>query len=48
MNNQNWNKLIDTENNLMVARGEGVRGLGEKMGGTKMYKLPVMNTVTGI
>ena len=30
MNKQTRNTFIDTEDRLMVARGEGVGGLGEK------------------
>ena len=41
MNKQNRNRLIDTENRLMVARGEGHRGLDEKGEGIEKYKLVV-------
>ena len=37
---KNSNRLIDAENKLMVARGVGVGGLGEKGEGIK-YKLEV-------
>lgn len=36
------NKLIDTENKLMVAPGEAGGGLFQKGKGIKKYKLPVM------
>ena len=39
MNKQNWNRLIDTENGLMVARGEGVWGTGEKGEEIKKHRL---------
>ena len=38
MNKQNRNKLIDTENILMVARWEEIRGVGGKGGGFKKHK----------
>ena len=41
INEQTRNRLIDTENKLMVARGEGVGGLGEKCEGIKDYNLVV-------
>ena len=41
MNKQNRNRLIVTENRLMVARGEGIWGLGEPGDGIKTYKLVV-------
>ena len=41
MNKQNRNRLIDRENRLMVARGEGVGVLGEKSKGIEMCKLVV-------
>lgn len=49
-NKQNRNnKLIDTENVLMVVRQELVVAVGEKVEGMKMYKLPVKKTVlTGL
>ena len=31
INKQNRNRLIDTENRLMVSEGNGVGGLGEKL-----------------
>ena len=41
MNKQNRNRLINTENILMVARWEGVAGMGEKGKGAEKYKLVV-------
>ena len=41
MNKQNRNRLIETENIFMVARGEGVGGMGEEGEGVKKYKLVV-------
>ena len=41
MNKENRNRLIDTENILMVARGRGVGGMGERCEGIKKYKLVV-------
>ena len=41
MNKQNRNRVIDAENKLMVARGEGGGRLGEKGEGIKKYKLVV-------
>lgn len=35
MNKQNGNRLIDRENRLMDARGEGIWGLGEEDKGIK-------------
>ena len=35
MNTQNRNRLIDTENRLMVARGDPGWGLGEKVKGLR-------------
>ena len=34
-NEQNRNRVVDTENKLMVARQEGVWGLGEKVKGLR-------------
>ena len=41
INKWDGNRLIDTENKLMVARREGVGGMGEKGAGIKKYKLVV-------
>ena len=41
MNKQNSNRLADTENILMVARGERGWRLGEKGGGIEKYRLVV-------
>ena len=38
---QNRNRLIDTENILVVARLEGVGVMGEKGEGIKKYKLVI-------
>ena len=35
MNKQNRNRLIDTENILMDARGEAVKGMVQKMKGLR-------------
>ena len=43
MKKQNRNRLIGTENRLMVARGEGVGGLGGKGEGIEKYRLAVTN-----
>ena len=40
-------QTIDTENRLMVARGEGVGGLGEKGEGIKKSKLVVTEQTQG-
>ena len=41
MNKQNWNRLVDTENRLMVARGQGDWGICRKGEGIKKYKFIV-------
>ena len=41
MNKQNRNRLIDSENRLMDARGEVGWGIGEKNKAIKKYKLVV-------
>ena len=41
MNKRNRNRLIDTENILMVARWKGIEGMGEKVEEIKKYKLIV-------
>ena len=41
MNKQIRNRLLDTENKLMIARWERVWGLSEKGEGIKKYKLIV-------
>ena len=41
MKKKNRNKLIDTENILMVAEWKGSSGLGGKGEGIKKYKLVV-------
>ena len=41
MNKQNRNRIIDTENDLMVARWEGNKGYEQKSEGIKKYKLVV-------
>ena len=45
-NKQNRNRLIDTEDKLTVARGEGVGELGEKDEGIKKCKSARGRTVT--
>ena len=35
MNKQNKKRLIDIKNRLMIARGEGFGGLGEKVKGLR-------------
>ena len=47
MNKQNRNRLIDTENVLMVARWERVRGMGEKGEEIKKYRLVVTEQSLG-
>ena len=44
MNKQNRNRLIDTENKPMVARGVGVGEVGEKGEGIKKHKLVVQQS----
>lgn len=44
----NKNKLVDIENKLIFAKWEGVRRTGEKGGGIKTCKLPVIKTVRGM
>ena len=44
VNKQIRNKLIDTENKLMVASGRKVGGRGEKGESMKKYKLTVIKT----
>ena len=44
MNKQNRNRLIDTENKPMVARGVGVGEVGEKDEGIKKHKLVVQQS----
>ena len=39
---QNRNRFTDAENRPMVARGDKVRKMGEKVKGHKRYKLPVI------
>ena len=41
INEQNWNRLIDAETRLMIARGEGVWGTEWKREGIEKYKLVV-------
>ena len=41
MNKQNRNRLTDTENRPVVARGEGIWGLGENGEGIGKYGLAV-------
>ena len=43
MNKQNRNKLIDTKNNLMVARSGGLGTVSEEGDGIKKQKLPVLS-----
>ena len=43
MNKQNRNKLIDTQNNLMVARSGGLGTVSEEGDGIKKQKLPVLS-----
>ena len=44
---QQKNKLIDTENRLMVARGNRFGGWAKWVRGVKRYKLPVINKSWG-
>ena len=37
---QNRNRLIDTENKLVVTTGEGLGGQAKQVAGIKRYKLP--------
>ena len=46
MNKQNRNRLIDTENKLVVADRRGLGGLGEKGEGIKKYNLAVTIVAT--
>ena len=46
MNKQNRNRLIGTENILMVARWEGVGRLGEKDEGIKTVQIGSYGIVT--
>ena len=46
MNTPNRNKLIDTENKLVVTRWEEFGRRAKKVKGIKMYKLPVINIAT--
>ena len=41
INNQSRNRIIDTENVLIVARWEEGWGIGEKGDGSKKYKLVI-------
>ena len=36
------NRLIDAENKLMIARGDGGEGVGQKVKGIKRYKFQVV------
>ena len=47
-NKQNRNRLIHTENKLMIARRRGAGGLDEKGERIKMYKLAVTRQSCGI
>ena len=44
MNKQNRNRIIDTENVLIVARWEGVWGMGEKVERIKKYNWWLQNS----
>ena len=46
-NEQNRDKLIDTEKNLLVADSKGVEEMSEKGEGIKTDKLPAMKAVSG-
>ena len=46
MSKQDRNKLIYTENNLIIARQERDLEIGEKRQRIKLYKLPVLKIVT--
>ena len=48
INKQNRNRSIDTENRLMVARGEGRWELGGKAEGTEEYRLVVTEQSWGV
>ena len=48
VNKWNRNTLIDTEDKLIVARWEGIWGLGEKGEGIKEYKLAITNSPGGV
>ena len=48
MNKQNRNRLIGTENILMVARWEGVGRMGEKDEGIKTVQIGCYRTVLGM
>ena len=41
MNKENRNRLIDADNGLVVATGEGLGGLGVKGEGIQKYRLVV-------
>ena len=43
MNKQNRNNFIDTENKLIVTKGEGFGGLDKKGIGIEKYRLVVKN-----
>lgn len=45
-NKQNKNRLINTGNKLVVARGEGARRWVKQVKGLKRYKLPVIKYVS--
>ena len=34
-----WNRTMDTENTLVIAKGEGIRGGMERLAGVSTYKL---------
>ena len=38
-------KLVDTENTVMIGRGEEDGGMGEKGGGVTRYQCPVVNVM---
>ena len=47
MHKQNGNKLTGTENTVVAARREGDQMNEEEEGKDQMFKLPVIQTVTG-
>ena len=48
MNKQNKNRLIDTENKLVVARWERGWGMGGKAEGIRKHALPVIKAFMGM
>ena len=48
MNKQNRNRLINTENKPMVARGEGEGGQTKQVKGINRYKLPAIKEINHV